>query len=90
MAKRNKRPLSSVPGVSGWEIEKQPTSTLIYEFMLGSLTQVETLGAAPAATLPATLPASAPVTAPATETAAPAATAAAAPATEAVPATPAQ
>ena len=57
MAKRNKRPLSSVPGVSGWEIEKQPTSTLVYEFLLGSLTQVETLGAAPAAPAVATAPA---------------------------------
>ncbi|HET9472903.1 MAG TPA: hypothetical protein VFO82_03365 [Steroidobacteraceae bacterium] len=90
MAKRNKRPLSSVPGVSGWEIEKLPTSTLVYEFMLGSLTQVETLGAAAAAPVNAAAPAAdapAPVA-----TAAPAETAPAvvAPAAEAVPATPAQ
>jgi len=87
MAKRNKRPLSSVPGVSGWEIEKQPSSTLIYEFLLGSLTQVETLGAAPAGPVPATTPAAEPAAPAIAE--APAEAPAAAPA-EAVPATPAQ
>ncbi len=91
MAKRNKRPLSSVPGVSGWEIDKQPTSTLVYEFLLGSLTQVETLGAAPAAPAVATAPAAdaaAPAATAAPAEAAPAA--AAAPAAEVTPATPAQ
>ena len=91
MAKRNKRPLSSVPGVQGWEIDKQPNTTLVYEFLLGSLTQVETLGASPAPTpAPASAPAAAPVAAPAAVEAAAPAAGAAAPAAEAAPATPAQ
>jgi hypothetical protein len=90
MAKRNKRPLSSVPGVSGWEIERQGNSTLIYEFLLGSLTQVETLGAAPAAPAPAPAAPATPVEAAPAAAPAAAAPAAAAPAAEAVPATPAQ
>jgi hypothetical protein len=82
MAKRNKRPLSSVPGISGWEIEKQANSTLVYEFLLGSLTQVETFGTAPAAPVAAIPAAAAPTAA--------AVPAESAPAAEAAPATPAK
>jgi len=84
MAKRNKRPLSSVPGISGWEVEKQANSTLVYEFLLGSLTQVETLGAAPASPAPAAVATAAPAAAAA------ATPAAATPAVETAPAAPAQ
>lgn len=46
MNKRNKRNMSTVPGVTGWEIDAKPTYTVYYE--AGQLTQVENFGAAPA------------------------------------------
>jgi hypothetical protein len=46
LQKRNKRKMSTVPGISGWEIESQPSHSIYYEFVLGSLTQVETFGTA--------------------------------------------
>ena len=65
MVKRNKRPMSAVPGVTGWVMESQPDNTLIYEFITMTLTRVETFspGAAPA--VPATPVAPAPTEAPA-------------------------
>lgn len=80
MKKRNKRKMSAVPGVMGWEIDAQPTHTVYYEG--GQLTQVEDFGVAPVS-------ATAAPAAPAAE-AAPAAPAPAAEAAPAPAATPAQ
>jgi len=53
--KRNKRQLSPVAGVPGWVLESDGSHTLIYEGLMGTLTQVEpaATGAPAAATTPA-------------------------------------
>lgn len=87
--KRNKRKMTKIPGLMGWELESQGDSALIMELMTASLTRVEPYSAAnsPAATAaPAGEPAVAapPATGPAAgEAAAPAE---AAPATDPAPA----
>lgn len=52
MVKRNKRKMSTIPGVTGWVMESQPENTLIYEFITMTLTRVEPFSAS-AATVPA-------------------------------------
>lgn len=79
MMKRNKRKMATVPGVTGWEIESQPTHSVYYEAMAASITQVETYGTAQPAAIavaPATpaTPAAAPEAAAPASPAAPAAT----------------
>jgi hypothetical protein len=95
MVKRNKRKMTKIPGLTGWELESDGNNTLVMELMTASLTRVETYSAAPAtvavpageavaATPAATAEAGTPV-APTAEVAAPAG---AAPATDS--ATPAE
>jgi len=84
LTKRNKRKMAAVPGVTGWEIESQPTYSVYYEPMAVSLTQVETYGTAQPAAM-AVAPAAAATTVTAPEAGAPAA-----PAAPATPAAPAQ
>jgi len=68
MQKRNKRRMSSVPGITGWVIDEQQTHTVIYESLTAQLTQVEKLGAEPVAPAMVTAPAAAPAqVTPATE-----------------------
>lgn len=44
--KRNKRKMTKIPGLMGWELESDGKSTLIMELMTASLTRVETASGA--------------------------------------------
>jgi len=41
ISKRNKRKMTSIPNVIGWELESQPGTTLVFETLTASLLQVE-------------------------------------------------